>query len=105
MVNKPNTTHTSRSSHRLRPVADAAWRLGLRQQIDDAAEQHRLGELRNGQSHIGERQGPAQSAVRPELFKDAAVKAEKTHSTTGGYGKVKLYLKVARAESARHAEN
>ena len=58
MVNRPKPTQTSSSSHRPDQIG-RAHRLRLREQVDDAAEQHRLGELRHGQRHIGERQRPA----------------------------------------------
>ena len=41
---------------------------GLRahQRVDDAAEQHRLGELRRRQRHIGDREHPAEAGLGAE---------------------------------------
>ena len=44
--------------------------------VDDAAEQHRLGELRRRQQQIGDRQYPAQPRLLAEQFENAGVEAE-----------------------------
>ena len=66
-----------------RPCRRGIVFLRARQHVDDAAEQHRFGKLRDGQRNVGERQEPAQSAVRSELFEYAAVKAKITHAGKG----------------------
>ena len=47
--------------------------------VDDAAEQHRFGELRAGQQQIGAGQDPAQPRLFAEQFEDARVKAKQGH--------------------------
>ena len=59
-----------------RPVERAAGALRAGQRIDDAAEQHRLGERRGGERDIGERQQPAEPHLRAEQAEHAGVEAE-----------------------------
>ena len=59
-----------------RPVERAAGALRAGQRIDDAAEQHRLGERRRGERDIGERQQPAQPHLRAEQAEHAGVEVE-----------------------------
>ena len=67
---------------RPRPPAAArpSWRARCRglagEHVDDAAEQHGLGELRGGQQQIGDRQHPAQPRLLAEQFENAGVEAE-----------------------------
>ena len=60
----------------LRPIRRAAGALRARQGIDDAAEQHGLGEACGGERHIGERQNPAELPLRAEQAEHAGVEAE-----------------------------
>ena len=48
--------------------------------VDDAAEQHRLGELRAGQQQIGDGENPAQPRLLAEQFEDAGIKAKHGHA-------------------------
>src|SRR6478735_6068630 len=59
----------------LRPIRRAAEALRARQGIDDATEQHWLGEARGGERHIGERQNPAELPLRAEQAEHAGVEA------------------------------
>ena len=51
----------------------AACRLRAAQAVDDAAEQHRLGELRARQREIGERQKDRDALLAAEQAKDADI--------------------------------
>jgi hypothetical protein len=53
--------------------------LRTRQGIDDAAEQHRLGEACCGERHVGERENPAEPHLRAEQAEHADVEAEHGH--------------------------
>ena len=48
--------------------------------IDDAAEQHRFGELRGGQAQVGAGENPAQPRLLAEQFKNAGIEAEQGHA-------------------------
>ena len=48
--------------------------------VDDAAEQHRLGELRGRQQEIGDGEDPAKPRFLAEQFEDAGVEAEQGHA-------------------------
>ena len=48
--------------------------------IDDAPEQHRLGELRPGQQQVGAGQDPAQPRLLAEQLQDARVEAKQGHA-------------------------
>ena len=56
------------------------------QDIDDTAEQHRLGELRAGQQQIGAGQDPAQPCLLAEQFKNAGIEAKQGHTVTDSGG-------------------
>ena len=65
-----------------RPGRVGGQRAGLRlagQHVDDAAEQHRLGELRTGQQQVGAGQNPAQPCLLAEQFEHAGIKANQGH--------------------------
>ena len=49
------------------------------QRIDDTAEQHRLGKLRDRERDVGERQSPRKRGVGFQQTKDAQIDAEKGH--------------------------
>ena len=51
--------------------------------VDDAAEQHRLGELRAGQQQIGAGENPAQPRLLAEQLKDARIEAKQGHADQG----------------------
>jgi hypothetical protein len=57
--------------------AAAALRAG--QRIDDAPEQHRLGELRRRQRHIGNRQHPAEPGLVAQKLEHTCVQANEIH--------------------------
>ena len=64
MVNSPKPTQAREQRHQIGPGRDAALGLRAGQRIDDAAEQHRLGELRGRQRHVGDGQHPAEPGLR-----------------------------------------
>ena len=53
--------------------------LGIRQRIDDAAEQDRLHEYREGERHVRDGQDPTQAGLAPEKLENAKVKTQKLH--------------------------
>ena len=50
-----------------------------REHVDDAAEQHGLGELRRRQQEIGDGEDPAEPRFLAEQFEDAGIEAEQGH--------------------------
>ena len=56
------------------------------QNVDDAAEQHRFGELGAGQQQIGAGEDPAQPRLLAEQFKDAGIEAKHGHAVGLGVG-------------------
>ena len=65
------------SPDRTRPARALGLRAG--QRIDDAAEQHRLGELGGRQRHVGERQHPAEPGLLAEQLQHAHVQTDEIH--------------------------
>ena len=63
----------------VRPGQGAASALYAGQTIDDASEQHRLGELGGGQRHIAEGKRPAQTNLRAEQPQHPHVELEHVH--------------------------
>ena len=62
---------------------DAEQRVGTwlaGQHVDDAAEQHRLGELRHGKQQIGDGEKPAEPGFLAEQFKNANIKTDQRDS-------------------------
>ena len=59
-------------------------RLGIRERIDDAAEQDRLHEHCRGERQIGEREHPAQTGLAPEQSEYADVKTKQFHGADIG---------------------
>src|SRR5215468_9513298 len=51
-----------------------------REHVDDAPEQHGLGELRAGEQQIGEGENPAELRLLAEQFEDAGIEAEEVHA-------------------------
>jgi hypothetical protein len=49
------------------------------QRIDDAPEQHRLGEQRDRQRHIGDGEHPAKTDLRAEQTENARIEAKHFH--------------------------
>ena len=74
MVNRPNAAHAASSGHAGEDAERAGgWLAG--ENVDDPAEQHRLGELRAGQQQIGAGKDPAQPRLFAEQPEDAGIKA------------------------------
>ncbi len=65
------------------PVQLPRAALGIRQRIDDAAEQDRFHESGGGQRHTGQRERPAESGLGPEQFEHAHIKPKKFHGEAG----------------------
>jgi hypothetical protein len=53
--------------------------LGIRQRIDDAAEQDRFHENREGKRHVGDGQDPTQAGLAPEKLENAKIETQKLH--------------------------
>ena len=68
------TTGAARSSAR-------AWSCAAGQRIDDAPEQHRLGEQRDRQRHIGDGEQPAKTDLRPEQTENPPIEAKSCHGS------------------------
>jgi hypothetical protein len=73
--------------HQILPVQLRRPALGVRQQVDDASEQPRLGEHGGGDRQIGAGEHPAQTGLAPEHFKHADVEAKEFHEADIGRGK------------------
>ena len=54
--------------------------------VDDAAEQHRFGELRAGQQQIGAGENPAQPRLLAEQLKHARIEAKQGHADSSAHG-------------------
>ena len=86
MVNRPNAAQAASSGQAERRGQRTGRRLAG-EHVDDAAEQHRFGELRAGQQQIGDGKDPAQPRLLAEQLEDAGVKAKQGHAvrdSTGG---------------------
>ena len=57
--------------------------LRAHQRVDDAAEQHRLGELRDRERHIGAGEHPAEPRLGAEQAKHARIELEEIHRAAG----------------------
>ena len=75
MVNRPNAAQAASSGHAEDdpsvPVVGLAG-----EHVDDAAEQHRLGELRASQQQIGAGENPAQPRFLAEQIRGRECKGE-----------------------------
>jgi hypothetical protein len=65
--------------HEVRPGQFGEMALRVRQGVDDAAEQDRLHEDREGERHVRDGQDPAQASLAPEQLENAKVKTQKLH--------------------------
>ncbi len=79
MVNRPNAAQAASSGHADDDAPRSRGRLAG-EDVDDAAEQHRFGELRAGQQQIGAGEDPAQPRLLAEQFKDAGIEAKQGHA-------------------------
>jgi len=61
------------------PCQRLAGRLRLRHAVDDAAEEHRLGELRDGQRQIGADQNQRQPRLRTQKTQHPRINLEDRH--------------------------
>ncbi len=61
------------------PGRHAGLVLHARERVDDAAEQHRFGELRCRQRNVCDSEEPAEPGLRPEQLEDAHIKAGEIH--------------------------
>ena len=72
MMKRPKPTQAATSGSRSGQEG-AGFRSVHGESVDNASEQHRLGELGGGQRHIGESKHPAEPDLRTEQAKDARI--------------------------------
>ena len=81
---EPETDPRADQQHQIPPSHLRDARLGIRERIDDAAEQDRLHEHCRGERQIGEREHPAQTGLAPEQSEYADVKTKQFHGADIG---------------------
>ena len=74
IANRPNPTQAAISPASVEKVAAA--RAGVRQRIDDAAEQDGLGELGSGERQIAQPEQPAEAGLGAEQCQHARVDSQ-----------------------------
>ena len=79
MMNSPKATQAPSSGASARRRSPDAGRQRARERIDDAAEQHRLDELRRGERDIRGRQCHREPGVGAEQAKHAKIDAGERH--------------------------
>ena len=81
MVKTPNAAHAPSSGSRSSQQRRLSARLCAGERVDDLAEQHRLGELRDRQREIGDGQEPAEPPLLPEQPQHPDIQANEFHDT------------------------
>ena len=86
MMNSPKAIQAPSSGASASAAAPDAGRQRARQRIDDAAEQHRLDELRRGERDIRQRQCHRERGVGAEQAKHAKIDAGERHGGGSSWG-------------------
>ena len=79
MEKSPKPTQAPTSGSRSVQASSAPRALGIRQGVDDPAEQYRFDELRGGQRHVGEGERPAEARLGPEQCEHANIETQNLH--------------------------
>ncbi len=80
IVNRPKPPHAATSGVISLHRGARARALRRGEPIDDAAEQQRFGELREGDRDVGDDQRPGQTPLRRQLAEHAGVEFQETHT-------------------------